>query len=234
MRDARGRELVFGIFHDRSERKRAEAALQESEERFRIKADGCPTIIWVTDSEGGIRFVNQKSREFFGVAYEQLEGGKWQPLLHTEDASEYIAAFMSAVGERRAFAAEARVRRADGEWRWIASYAEPRWSPSGGFLGYVGLSPDITERKRTGEALRASKEKFPQLAENIHQVFWMMNPAGSEILYVSPAYERIWGRSCEELYRDPMAWRRPIEPDDREQAHATFLKQLEGEEIDSE
>lgn len=234
MTDARGRELVLGILHDLSDRKRAEAALQESEARFRIMADGCPTIMWVTDLLGGISFVNRKCREFFGIAYEQLEGGKWQPRLHPEDAPEYIGTFVKAVEERTAFHAQARVRRADGEWRWISSYAEPRWSPSGEFLGHVGLSPDITERKEAEEAHRASEEKFRQLAENIREVFWMMNAAGTEVLYISAAYEEIWGRTCEELYRHPMSWMESIEPEDRECAHATFLKQLHGERIESE
>ena len=63
----------------------------------------------------------------------------------------------------------------------MASYAEPRFSPGGEFLGHVGLSPDITERKRTEQALQSSEEKFRQLAENIHEVFWMMDPVADEI-----------------------------------------------------
>ena len=105
-----------------------------------------------------------------------MEGGKWQMLLHPDDAPEYVATFQRAVREQAPFRAEARARRADGEWRWVASYAEPRFSPGGEFLGHVGLSPDITERKRTEQALQTSEERFRQLAENIHEVFWMMHP----------------------------------------------------------
>ncbi len=131
-----------------------EAALRESEERFRIMADGSPILIWVTDAEGGVQFVNRTYREFFGVTYEYVQGRKWQPLIHPDDAGTYMEEFLQAVRERRPFKAEARARRADGQWRWIASHAEPRLSRAGEFLGYIGASPDITERKQAEEALR--------------------------------------------------------------------------------
>ncbi len=131
-----------------------EAALRESEERFRIMADGSPIIIWVMDAEGGVQFVNRTYREFFGVTYEHVQGRQWQPLLHPDDAGAYMEEFLQSVRERRSFKAEARARRADGQWRWIASHAEPRWSRTREFLGYIGASPDITERKQAEEALR--------------------------------------------------------------------------------
>ena len=225
---------ILGIARDITERKRTEAALRESEERFRTMADGCPTILWITDTQGGIRFANRAFREFFHIAYEQVEGDKWQPLLHPDDVPEYLRKFQQSVQGHTAFEAETRVRRADGEWRWVATYAEARWSADGEFLGHVGLSPDITERKAAEEALRTSEEIFRQLAENIREVFWMTKAAGTEVLYVSPAYEQVWGCRREDLYRDPSAWMNAIEPADREQAHAFYQRQLAGEAIDSE
>jgi len=82
--------------------------------------------------------------------------------------------------------------------------------------------------------LQDSEEKFRQLAKNIREVFWMMNATGTEILYISPAYEEIWGRSCKSLFESPMDWMEAIHPDDRELAHETFTRQLQGEHIDSE
>ncbi len=131
-----------------TELKRTEEALRETEQRFRIMADGCPTAMWVTDAEGGIQFINRAFREFAGATYEQMEGNRWQFMLHAEDAPNYLEVFQRALREHAPFSADARARRADGEWRWMASYAEPRFSPGGEFLGHVGLSPDITERKR--------------------------------------------------------------------------------------
>ena len=83
-----------------------------------------------------------------------MEGDKWQLVLHADDARGYVEAFQRAVREQTSFSAEVRVRRADGEWRWVASCADPRSSPDGEFLGHVGLSPDITERRQNEKALR--------------------------------------------------------------------------------
>jgi PAS domain S-box-containing protein len=368
VRDASGSPR-YVVFHaeDITGRRRAEAALLESEERFRIMADGSPMLMWVTDAEGGVQFINRAYREFCGIDYEQVQGGKWRSVLHPDDTAEYVAAFQRAVRERTRFSAEVRVRRADGEWRWLASYAEPRLSPAGEFLGHCGLSPDITERRQAEQArqfqhsliraihevsldgilvidgdglvvshnkrlfdtlrisptrfrdgsligvsqedllsaaveqvkdpegflnrvrelsrhsdasdhceielrdgrtlerysaslgaecnqclgrvwffrditerkqfeqtLQSSEEKFRQLAENVREVFWMMPPTADRILYVSPAYEQVWGKTCDSLYGDPMSWADSIHPEDLEQAHALFARQIRGEALASE
>ena len=219
---------------DITKRKNAETQIRESEERFSIMAHGCPALIWVTDPGGEVRFINREYRKFTGITYEEAEGTKWQMLVHPEDAPAYLEEYRRAVRECLPFQAEARVRRADGEWRWVYSRAEPRLSAGKEFLGHVGLSIDITDRKRADQDLKKSEERFRQLAENIREVFWMMNAAGTEILYVSPAYEQIWGHSCETLYREPMLWAESIVAEDREEALFLFGRQLQGEAIDSE
>ena len=219
---------------DITERKRAQDALRESESRFRIMADSCPTPMWVTDVTGEVAFVNLAYQEFFGVNYQKLQDSGWRPLVHPDDAPHYTEVFQRSVEEHAPFQAEARVRSAGGEWRWVSSYAEPRFSAAAEFLGHVGLSPDITDRRRAEDALRHSEEKFRQFAENIRDAFWMVNPSSTEILYISPAYEQIWGRSCESLYRSPRAWMEAIHSDDRTQAHASFERQIAGEPVDSE
>ena len=235
VRDSGGSpQYLVACVEDITERRRAAEAVRESEDRFRIMADGCPTIMWVTNADGGIRFINRATRDFFGTSYEQVDGGKWQILLHPDDAPEYIGAFQSAVRERTPFRSEARVRRADGEWRWVVTYAEPRLSPDGEFLGHVGLSPDITERKEAEQALQRSEEKFRQLAENIREVFWVMPPAGNEVLYVSPAYEQVWGRTCDSIYRNLASWVDSIHPEDRAKACSLFTAQTKGESVEAE
>ena len=235
VRDTGDNPLYFLVYvEDITERKRVAEALSESEDRFRVMADSCPTMIWVTDAEGKNQFINRQYREFCGITLEQVEGGKWQLLIHPDDAPEYIGAFQRAVLESTPFKAEARVRRADGGWRLVDSNATPRLSPGGAFLGHVGLSADITERRQAEQALRSSEEKFRQLAENIREVFWMMPPATNQMLYVSPAYEQVWGRTCDSVYQNPMSWQEAIHPDDREQARTVALRQQQGEPVESE
>lgn len=500
---------------DITERRRDNEALQESEARFRSMADTCPSMMWVTDGEGRVEFLNRSLRNFYGIEGEEWNGNNWNMPIHPDDLQQTTAVFVQAMIERKPIKGESRVRRADGEWRLIGTNAEPRLSPDGQYMGHIGLCADITEREAAGQqrefqhslirtiqevsldgilvvndegkiashnkrflevwqipaskfvesqdapargapdeplmeaalelvmdpkafltrvrglyanrdtgeqfevemkdsrtldiystslrnedgrylarawftrditerkradlalresrefaqstmdalssnicvldetgaviavnrrwkdfgqankegcsgdvdasstgcdrfgigenyltvcdraegseageaaefangirsvlrgesvghsqeyqcdspqekrwfvakvtgfsfngqrrvtvehiditrrklaalALESSEEKFRQLAENIREVFWMMNATGTEILYISPAYEQIWGRSCASLYALPMDWIEAIHPDDREQAHETFMKQLQGDDVASE
>jgi PAS domain S-box-containing protein len=223
-----------GIFSDITARKQAQEALRESEDRFRIMADGCPALMWMTNQLGEAQFINRAYREFFNTSCEELNSASRRSLIRPEGEPGYARAFRRAVEAHEPFQAEARVRRADGEWRWIASYAEPRFSPNGEFLGHIGLSPDITDRKQTEEALRSSEEKFRQLADNVREIFWMTNASSTETLYVSPAYASIFGRSCESLYENPLSFMDAIHPEDRERAREVYRKQTRGEETLSE
>jgi PAS domain S-box-containing protein len=235
LRNENGTYLARVLFYrDISDRNRSQEALRESEERFRIMADSCPIGIWATDPEGGTRFINRTYREFCGTNSELPDPNEWQSRIHPDDLLEFRGTFDLALKEHKSFAAVSRSRRIDGQWRWIESFAEPRFSATGEFLGLVGTGKDITDRRLTEQALQSSEEKFRQLAENIREVFWMMNAAGTEILYVGPAYEQIWGRTCESLYASPMDWMEAIHPEDRATAHETFMRQLQGESIDSE
>ena len=172
----------LSIIEDITERKRIREALVESEERFRVMADGSPSIIWVTDISGGIMFVNRTYREFFGVTYEEVKGGKWQPLLHPDDSPAYVTAFMDAVCEHKPFHAETRVLRADGEWRWIESHGEPRFSSSGEFLGHIGISSDITERKIAEEELRTSYAKLRRSEEELATINKELHASNIELI----------------------------------------------------
>jgi len=224
----------LGIVQENTERRRAAEALHESEKRCRLMADGCPSMMWVTGAGGEAEYINKAYQEFVGTTNEKVQSGKSHVELHPDDALEYVAAFKRARIEQTLFSAEARVRRADGEWRVLGSNALPWMSPGGVYMGHIGVCADITVRKQSDQALRSSEEKFRQLAENIHEVFFIMTPEGSELLYLSPAYEEVWGSTLESAYQNPMSWSDAIHPDDREQANLSAMKQLQGELIVSE
>jgi len=153
----------------------AEQALRESESRFRVMADGLPLVIWVHDAQGHLQFVNKAYCEFFGVTPEQIAGTGWQPLVHPEDLAAYAGEFSACVRDRRPFHAEVRVHSLAGQWRWLESHALPRFSESGEFLGMVGSSPDITDRKAIEQELvdhrknlqLAVEQRTGELAESV-------------------------------------------------------------------
>ena len=183
-----GRPSYFVVHvEDITERRRTAEALSESEDRFRVMADSCPTLIWVTNAEGGNQFINRAHREFCGTTRDQAEGSKWQAWVHPDDAPEYVRAFEHAVGERAHFRAEARVRRADGQWRWIGSNAAPRFSPGGAFLGHIGLSSDITERRQAEQSMRDSREFAQSTIDALSSHICVLDEAGTII-----AVNRAW------------------------------------------
>ena len=99
-------ESYIAVKQDVTERRAAEITLRESEERFRIMADGCPAMMWVTNAEGELQFINRAYREFCGTTYEEVQKAKWQLLIHPDDAPEYVEAFQRAVREHAPFRAE--------------------------------------------------------------------------------------------------------------------------------
>lgn len=198
---------LLGLFSDISERKRVEAALKESEERFRHMADTAPVMLWVTDAEKQFTFVNKTWLDFTGRDLEQELGTGWVAGVHPDDLQRCFEVFLSAFDARRSFQLEMRLRRADGEYRSILCTGAPRFLPGGTFAGYIGSDIDITDLQ--------SEERFRQLAENIDQVFWMLDLGKDEVLYVSPAFEKVWGYRPTALYRDRGSLLASVHPDDR-------------------
>ena len=154
------------VFKDATERQRAEQAQQHVEQRFRALADELPVIAWLHDADGALVFVNQTYCDYFGVDRSEMIEGHWQVLTHPDDTAAYAADFADAVEQRRPFATRVRVRRADGEWRWLESWGRPRFDESGAYLGHIGASLDVTDRvelehqrtDRLAHELRARRE----------------------------------------------------------------------------
>lgn len=146
------RELTTRIWI-RLERAHAEAALRESETRFKTLADSTPVLMWMNDREGA-RFVNRAYLEFLGIT-DQVDAAKydWAVFVHPEDRHRYLQAYLSAFEKHALLDEQFRFRRHDGRYRWMRSVGQPRHSASGELLGYVGATYDITEIKEAQERL---------------------------------------------------------------------------------
>lgn len=154
-KDEKGRfRQTHCILYDITDQNQAAQKLIESENRFRTMADGLPLIVWVHDHEGKQQFVNKTFLEFFGVTQEDVKKDSWQILVHPDDADAYANEFFACVRNQRPFHGQTRVNRFDGEWRWMESWSRPRFSSIGEYLGHVGTSADITDRKTAEEALK--------------------------------------------------------------------------------
>jgi PAS domain S-box-containing protein len=137
-----------GVTLDVTEQKRVEAELLRSESRFRDMADTAPAILWVTESDGFCSFLSRGWYELTGQTEETGLGFGWTHASHPDDRDVAREAFVRANAERRPYAVDFRVRRADGQYRWVIDAGRPRFGTDGEFLGFIGSVFDITDRKQ--------------------------------------------------------------------------------------
>jgi PAS domain S-box-containing protein len=149
--------LIAGLFVHRARRRQIENALRESEERFHLMADTAPVMIWRAGTDKACDFFNHPWLQFRGRTIGQELGDGWTEGVHSADLERYLATYNQAFDERRPFRVEYRLRRADGEYRWVLDSGIPRFASDGAFAGYIGSCIDITERQRAEAELRESE-----------------------------------------------------------------------------
>jgi PAS domain S-box-containing protein len=225
---ANGDILWDGLLMDITERKQTQAALRESEERFRQITENINQVFWIATPD-------MSQTLYVSPAYEQIwrrscaslyENSRvWVNSIHPEDLESLTASLERQLWEE--YDIEYRIVLPDGAVRWIRDRGFPVRNETGQIHRLIGFAEDITERKQANDALRESEERFRQLAENINQVFWLRSIEPFGLIYISPAYEEVWGRTCESLYQEPSSWLDVVHPQDYARALSVTQRQME-------
>jgi PAS domain S-box-containing protein len=206
------------------ERRLADEALRRSEEHFRLMADSAPVLLWLADPEARCTFVNRPWLEFTGRTLEQELGGGWAESVHPEDRPRWLEIYRTGARERRGFRREYRLRRADGEYRWMFGTATPRVASDGRFAGCVGSVIDISERRQAEEALRESRERLDLVLRSTRVGLW----------YCNLPFDRLeWNSRCKAHFGLPPdaavtidTFYECLHPDDRERTRAAIERSI--------
>lgn len=167
----------------------SEASLHESEERFRTMADAAPVMIWMSGLDKLCTFFNKAWLDFTGRTMEQELGNGWAEGVHLDDVEKCSNTYVAAFDARESFSMQYRLKRHDGEYRWITDQGAPRCGPRGNFRGYVGACVDITDLLEQRKALHEFEERVALAAEVAHLGVWELNTVTNELWMSDKARE---------------------------------------------
>ena len=219
-----GDDLVFSAFiRDITSRIRAEEALRESEQRFRMTANAAPVLIWMSGPDKRCIWFNQRWLDFVGRDIEQEIGDGWCDNVHPADFDRALDTYHAAFDARRSYEMEFRLQRDDGAWRWLLERGTPHHGPNGDFVGYIGTCIDITEHRETVEQLRENRARFKTLAESLPQMIWTCQRDGNTD-YLSRQWLDYTGRS--EAEQLGQGWLDQVHPDDRVKVQMEWARVL--------
>jgi PAS domain S-box-containing protein len=192
--DSSGQPLrMIGAVLDITESKVAEEALKESESRFRLLTDSAPALIWMSGTDKLCTYFNKPWLNFTGRPLESELGNGWAEGVHSEDFQRCLNTYTQAFERREEFRMEYRLRRHDGEYRWIFDIGVPRFDQSRSFLGYIGIAIDVTERKLADEI----RFRHAAIVESSDDAIVGMDTDGT-VANWNKAAERLYGYSANE------------------------------------
>ena len=155
---------MVGVNMDITERKLAEETIKESEERFRLVADKAPVMIWMSGVDRKPTYFNQPWLDFTGLSSDELQNNL-AGIVHPEDYAKCHEDYCRGFDQRQPFKKQCRLRRHDGEYRWMLDIGVPRFYKDGSFAGYIGTCIDETDHKLAAEALSGVARKMIEAQE---------------------------------------------------------------------
>ncbi|MEI7430436.1 MAG: PAS domain S-box protein, partial [Betaproteobacteria bacterium] len=181
-----------------SERDRVRQVLVESEQQYRTLADSGQALIWTAGTDTLCNYFNTIWTNFTGRTLEQELGNGWTEGVHPDDFQRCVDIYLTAFNQREKFSMIYRLRRYDGEYRWIQDNGAPRFDAAGNFIGYIGYCLDVTEHWMAQEALRESELRFRKLLGEVSSVAVQGYRADLTTHYWNKASEILYGYSAEE------------------------------------
>ncbi|HCF29141.1 MAG TPA: hypothetical protein DEV81_18505 [Cyanobacteria bacterium UBA11049] len=204
------------------------AQLSRANERFQLAAAAVKAIIYEWDIENKTIERTQGLVEVLGYQPEETGSSPnwWLERVHSDDRERIRKTVYAACnnGSDRDFELEYRILNNNNQYIYVWDRGLILRNADGRAVRVVGSILDINDRKRVEEKLRESEQRFYQIAENIREVLWIATPDISQIIYINPVYEKMWGRSCENLYAQPKSFLEGIHPQDRDRV-ISYCKQ---------
>ena len=205
----------FGSSTDIEDRKRAEEELRNSEQKYRDLVDTTPAFVHTNLPNGDLDFVNRGWLEYLGLSKTDLLGSRWTSTIHPEDVEELAAKWRAALESGEGYVAEARVRRADGEYRWLLHREEPLRNEAGEIVKWYGSAIEIEERKIAEEKIREPETELRQILDLTPQHIAVFGPDG-ERLYINHTALEYFGITLEQWREPGRVYNSLAHPEDRE------------------
>jgi PAS domain S-box-containing protein len=224
--DAHFVQAIANVIGAAAERARTDELVRDSEARFRELADTTPALMWMTDAEGHVTFVNQGWLRFTGRTLDEEIGDTFALSAHPEDRDDLRARWRESVGRRSEFRFEYRLKHHAGGHRWVLEVGTPRFA-RGEFVGYVGTATDIHERKGMEDALRESEASFRDLADTAPVMIWTTDERGL-VTFVNAGWLRYTGTTLEEELGP--SWSLGVHPDDAPAVISSWNEKLAARE----
>jgi PAS domain S-box-containing protein len=220
--DANFLQSLANVVGAAAERARSEDRVRDSEARFRELADTTPALMWTTDAEGHVTFVNHGWLRFTGTTLVDEMGNTFGRSAHPDDRPHVLEAWREAFRRREELRIEYRLSRGEGGFAWVLEVGVPRFV-DGDFIGYVGTATDIDERKAMEEALRESEQGFRELADQAPVMIWTTDPDGL-VTFVNEGWLRYTGTTLTQELGD--SWHLGVHPDDLYGMHESWREAL--------